>query len=394
MSLVEERLPRGTILDQRYRIVALIKAGGMGAVYRAEDLQLNQKVCAIKEMIDAYESASDRQAGIDRFLSEVQVMEGLKHVNIPRVTDHFMENNNYYFVMEFIEGTDLSTMLSDEGAPGLDPIRVLEWAVQVCDALDYIHGLRPPIVHRDLKPSNLIRRHADGRILLVDFGIARVTNPQAGWIGTPGYAPPEQQCGKHETRSDLYALGATIHELMTGKKPDDFYFDSFQELGIGGIPAGAWDVLVSALKQFPDERYATARQMRDGLVGVLGYEPMMQQDSGFAFNEAVARLKDATLDPLLQQLTTRYGNECQTPFLPRQLERLVFTLGASTPFKLIVCVNEGRGAVDFFEQQGILGPTLLGSVAVAADDAADAVKPLLDRFVRDYEGFKNSDWQF
>ena len=124
--------------------------------------------------------------------------------------------------MDFIQGTDLSTMLQDEGSPGLPATRVLEWAIQVCDALVYIHSLRPPVVHRDLKPSNLILRHSDGRILLIDFGIARVTNPMPGyWIGTTGYAPPEQQAGRHEPRSDLYALGACIHELITGIKPED-----------------------------------------------------------------------------------------------------------------------------------------------------------------------------
>ncbi|MBM3463801.1 MAG: serine/threonine protein kinase [Armatimonadetes bacterium] len=394
MSLVEERLRPGHILDGRYRIAQLICAGGMGAVYRAEDLKLNQKVCAIKEMLESFESPGERQAAIDRFLSEVAVMETLKHANIPRVTDHFVENNKYYFVMEFIEGVDLQTLLEREGAPGLEPERVLTWAVQVCDALEYLHSQKPPIVHRDLKPSNLILRDTDGRILLIDFGIARVTNPQAGWIGTPGYAPPEQQCGKHEPSSDLFALGATVHELLTGQKPDDFYFKSFEEMGITHIPAGVWEVLVSALQTFTDERYPNARAMRSDLVGALGYEPDIAHDASFAFNESVARLKDSVLDPSLRQLITRYGNDCQTPFLPRMLERLVFTLGSSTPFKLIMQANEAAGTVDFFEQQGILDQSLLGAVRPDDAEAGRQASEILDRFVRDYESFKNSNWGF
>lgn len=390
----EQSLPRGAVLDRRYRIVSLIKAGGMGSVYRAEDLKLNGKTCAIKEMIESFDNATDRQAGIDRFLSEVQVMETMAHSNIPRVTDHFLENNNYYFVMEYIEGTDLSTMLQTDGHPGLPATRVLEWAIQVCDALVYIHGLRPPVVHRDLKPSNMILRHADGRILLIDFGIARVTNPMPGyWIGTAGYAPPEQQAGRHEPRSDLYALGACIHELITGKKPEDFSFESFDELKITDVPVGTWGALETSLQLHPDDRFGNATEMRRGLARVLGYEPVVESNHSFAFYESVQRLKEAAIDSELQQLMIRYGNECQTASLPRQLERLVFILGSTTSFELIIQVNEGRGEVEFLERQGILDATLLGCVNPAAADSPAQVRKFIDTFVRDYEGFKNASWQ-
>lgn len=383
----------GAVLDRRYRIVSLVKAGGMGSVYRAEDLKLNGKTCAIKEMIESFDNASDRQAGIDRFLSEVQVMEAMSHANIPRVTDHFLENNNYYFVMDFIEGTDLSTLLQNDGHPGLPPTRVLEWASQVCDALEYIHGLRPPVVHRDLKPSNLILRHSDGRILLIDFGIARVTNPSPGfWIGTCGYAPPEQQAGRHEPRSDLYALGACIHELITGVKPEDFSFASFDELGITDVPDGTWQTLETALQLHPDDRFPNAASMRQEVARVLGYQPVVESNRSFAFYESVQRLKEAAIDSPLQQLMIRYGNECQTGSLPRKLERLVFTLGSTTPFELVIQVDEGRGEVEFLERQGILDPTLLGRVDPVAADAAAGVGRCIDTFVRDYESFKNASW--
>ena len=388
----QERLEPGVVLDNRYRIVGLINAGGMGAIYRAEDLKLDRKSCAIKEMLDIFSSAGERQAGIDRFLSEVQVMESLKHVNIPRVTDRFVESNRYYFVMEFIEGIDLASLLRRDGHPGLSPQTVLEWGVQACDALDYLHAQRPAIIHRDLKPSNLMLRQ-DGRILLIDFGISRVANPQVGWIGTVGYAPPEQQLGKHEPSSDLYALGATLHELVTGKAPEGFFFDSFAELKIKGVPSGAWEAISQALQAFPDERYASAREMRKKLVAALGYEPRLEHDASFAFSQAVARFKDDTLDALLRPVIRRYGNECHTPYLPRLLERLVFTLGHATPFELIIQVNEARACIDFFERQGILDPVKIGSLSPEDPAMAAHCSMFIERFLGDYETFKDSSWQ-
>ncbi|NDD27918.1 MAG: serine/threonine protein kinase [Proteobacteria bacterium] len=389
------RLAPGTVLDSRYRIVAPIKAGGMGAVYRAVDLEVGEKTCAIKEMLDQFESPSDRQAGIDRFLREIQVMEHMAHANIPRVTDHFVENNNFYFVMEFIEGIDLSTILKEQGSPGLPWERAVEWGIQVCDALSYTHSLKPePVVHRDIKPSNLMLRHSDGRILIVDFGIARVTNPGPNlWIGTREYAPPEQQLRKHIPCSDLFALGVTMHELITGAKPDGFYIESFEEMGRTDLPASLWEALRHALQLNPDYRYQTATDMRDALIRTLGYTPHVAHDEGFAFSEKVQRLKDVAIEPPLRLLISRYGNECHTPHLPRKLERLVFTLGAETPFQLIIQVNEPNGCIDFVERQGILDPVSLGAVAPDDEAAQEQVKRLIDLFVRDYESFKNANWQ-
>ncbi|HEY4001836.1 MAG TPA: protein kinase, partial [Candidatus Xenobia bacterium] len=124
-------LPPGTVLDKRYKIVSLIAAGGMGAVYRAEDTVMGGRACAIKEMLDTTETSEERHASVDRFLAEVQVLHGLSHPVIPRILDSFLENNSFYFVMDYIEGMDLSSYLKDNGAPGLDQNQVMEWAVQV-----------------------------------------------------------------------------------------------------------------------------------------------------------------------------------------------------------------------------------------------------------------------
>lgn len=381
------------VLDQRYRISRLIKAGGMGAVYQAEDIKMENRICAVKQMLDNFSDPSERQVAIDRFLSEIQVLTNLRHLNIPQVTDHFLERDSFYFVMEYIEGKDLSSILRSEGSPGLEEERVLRIAIQVCEALKYIHNLDPPVAHRDIKPSNLIQRERDKRILLIDFGIARVTNPQEGyWIGTPGYAPPEQQYGKPEPRSDIYALGATIHHLLTGRRPDDFVFPSFEELGVR-VSKEIEQVLVEALMWNPEERIATASEMQGKLKKILGYDPVCYREDGeFVFNAAVSQFKDKVLDLLLNDIIQRYGNECHTRFLPRHLDYLVFTLACPTPFELIIKRNDMQKVVEFYEKQGILDPVSIGIVDPQREDEVKKVGDIIERFIHDYEVFKNMSW--
>lgn len=395
MNMLHEyhRLSAGTVIDQRYRIKKLVKAGGMGAVYQAEDQLMDMKLCAIKEMLESFTDPADRRAAIDRFLSEVQVLGSLSHPNIPHVSDHFLENNNFYFVMEYIDGIDLATMLSQKGNPGLEEYKVLEWAIQVCKALEYLHSLKPPIAHRDIKPSNLILRRSDGRILLIDFGIARVTNPSEGfWIGSGGYAPPEQQIGKPEPRSDLYALGAAIHELVTGRKPDSFNFPALKELGVDS--PGLEELLKRALEWDPNKRISSATEMKEALHEILGYRVKTEESqSNFQFNKAVNEVKEMIIDPLLTELMGRYGNECYTKWLPRNIEYLVFTLACPTTFELIIVKNAEEKLIEFYEKQGILDKILIGKADPLKKEELNKIKDIIDKYVNDYEKFKNANWQ-
>jgi serine/threonine protein kinase len=393
MVIEENWLTPGEMLDHRYRIARLIKAGGMGAVYQAEDTKMGNRICAVKQMLDSFTDPSERQAAIDRFLSEIQVLSSLRHPNIPQVTDHFLQKNSFYFVMEYIEGKDLSTILKQEGAPGLGEERVLRIAIEVCEALKYIHGLESPFAHRDIKPSNLLQRSREGRILLIDFGIARVTSPQEGyWIGTPGYAPPEQQYGKPEPRSDIYALGATMHELLTGKRPADFNFATFQDLDVT-VSEGLEKIIIGALMWNPDERIASGAELQAQLKEVLGYNPISYEENGeFAFNSAVAVFKAKILDSAIMDLISRYGNECYTRFIPKHLDYLAITLSCGTNFELIIKKNDHDRAIDFFEKQGILDQVMLGSLDPQKENDGRKLKELLDRFVEDYEVFKNANW--
>lgn len=382
------------MLDNRYRIVRKVKSGGMGSVYQAEDTALDNKLVAVKEMIDSFSTGRERREGIDRFLSEIQVLADLHHPNIPRITDHFLAQNRFYFVMEFVDGIDLSRKLHREGNPAFTAPQVAGWAFQVCQALEYLHHREPPVVHRDIKPSNLLLRQSDNRVLIIDFGIARVVSSQEGfWIGTPGYAPPEQQMGKPEPRSDLYALGAAMHELLTARKPDSFDFPSFETLGVE-VPEPLKAIIIRALQFDPEQRFQGAREMRSALQAFLGAEAIPLPDSDeMDFTGSVRTLKSQVIDPVLNDLIRRYGNECHTPFVPRHLEYLVFTLACPTPFELIIRKNDETGRLEFFEKQGLLERQPLGTLDPGSAEAPDQARKLLDRFVDHYEEFKNANWQ-
>ncbi len=213
----------GQIINNRYRIDALLGQGGMGAVYKVWDLNL-EKAAALKENLDASPEAQKQ------FGREARLMASLEHPNLPRVTDFFfIPGQGQYLVMDFVHGEDMQRLLDQahrsnaSGGPGgLPQAQVVHWILQIIDALEYLHTQNPPIIHRDIKPAN-IRIRSDGRAMLVDFGIAKTYDPGlATTMGakaiTPGFSPPEQYGGgSTDSRSDIYALGATLYTLLTGR---------------------------------------------------------------------------------------------------------------------------------------------------------------------------------
>ncbi len=212
-------LTQGIILNNRYRIVKLLGQGGFGAVYRAWDINLN-RACALKENLDA---SPEAQAQFGR---EALILANLNHPNLARVSDYFfIPDQGQYFVMDFVQGDDLQQML-DRAVSGLPETQVLQWIAQICDAVAYLHAQNPPIIHRDIKPAN-IKITPEGKAILVDFGIAKIYDPNLKTtVGaravTPGFSPPEQYGqGKTDNRSDIYALGATLYTLLTGRTPPD-----------------------------------------------------------------------------------------------------------------------------------------------------------------------------
>ncbi len=391
-----DSLEKGKLLDSRYRISNLIKSGGMGSVYKALDIHLDNKICAVKEMMDTFSTTEERRSGIDRFLSEIQVLESFHHPNIPRVTDHFFLEKaplRFYFVMEYIDGIDLSSYLKQYGNPGLPEAQVIKWAVQVCEALEYLHKQEPPVAHRDIKASNLLLRYEDNRILLIDFGIARVTNPGEGyWIGTPGYAPPEQQMGKPIPQSDFYALGATMHELLSGKRPEDFYFPAFNDLNIE-VSERLTDFISVCLEFDPLDRPADAATMKNELLDILGEDIGVGALSpNYLFDDLVQEFKKNKLDKILKDLIGRYGNEAHTKHVPNYLDYFEFTLSCPTNFSLIIKKSEKDHRIHFYEKQGILEKKELGSLNPALKQETDMVHGFISKFTKDYEKFKSANW--
>ncbi|MBN2550239.1 MAG: protein kinase [Anaerolineales bacterium] len=206
------------IHHDRYRIDDMLGKGGMGAVYKAWDLSLEIPV-AIKENLETSPEARKQ------FLREANILAKLSHPNLPRVIDHFyIPDQGQYLVMDYIEGEDLKSMLDRLGR--LPESMVVNWIGQITDALAYLHRQPQPIIHRDIKPSN-IKIRPDGSAVLVDFGIAKVFDVHlVTTVGakavTPGYSPPEQYGGGNtDVRSDIYALGATLYHLLTGRTPPE-----------------------------------------------------------------------------------------------------------------------------------------------------------------------------
>jgi WD40 repeat protein/tRNA A-37 threonylcarbamoyl transferase component Bud32 len=215
------------LLKQRYRLLSQVGSGGFGAVYRAEDTQLANRLVAVKEMQPS--SLRSKELGeAAAFRREGLLLAGLTHPNLPRIYDHFSEDGRWYLVMDFIQGETLEAALDREPEGRLPLERVLKIGAQLCQVLDYLHTRQPPIIFRDLKPSNVMLRE-DGTLFLVDFGIARLFKPgqtkDTVAFGTLGYAAPEQ-FGKAQTtpRSDIYALGALLHQMLTGNDPSDTPF--------------------------------------------------------------------------------------------------------------------------------------------------------------------------
>ncbi len=208
-----------TIIGGRYRVVKPLGGGGMKMVYLAEDLRLAARPCALAEMVDSFTSPATQQQAVTAFQREADMLATLSNEHIPRVFDRFSDENHHYLVMEYIEGITLEDKLRIAGGK-LPEAEVVEVSLQVCDTLVYLHHLSPPVIYRDLKPSNVMLS-AQGQAKLIDFGIARHFQPtqNATMIGTQGYAPPEQYRGKVDVRSDIYALGATMHHAISGRDP-------------------------------------------------------------------------------------------------------------------------------------------------------------------------------
>jgi outer membrane protein assembly factor BamB/tRNA A-37 threonylcarbamoyl transferase component Bud32 len=265
----------GVILQERYAIEGTLGIGGMSVVYRGRDLRFKDVVrpCAIKEMYQSAPDSNTRLLNLKNFEREAGLLATLQHPAIPKVYDFFEENGRIYLVLEQIPGRDLESVLDEAKGP-LAEERVLRWGMQICDVLSYLHTQQPePIVFRDMKPSNIMVTPEE-RIVLIDFGIARNltrADRKGTIIGTEGYSPPEQYRGVAEPSGDLYALGATLHHLLTNSDPRLETPFTFHERPIRQlnpkISLEAEVVVTRALSYDMTSRWSSAAEMRDALMG-------------------------------------------------------------------------------------------------------------------------------
>jgi len=219
-------LSEGTLLNSRYQINRKIGGGGMGAVYLASDQNLGGVERAVKEMVQSSIEEEQQHKAIEDFRRESTILSALDHPSIPTIYDFFFDDREgrFYLVMKYISGGDLAARLRATPGGRFDEKKVTEWALQIVDVLAYLHGLPTTIVYRDLKPSNIMLDGNTGRVMLIDFGIARSINQQEKGVtavGTMGYAPPELFSGQVEPRSDIYSLGSTMFHLLTGADPQN-----------------------------------------------------------------------------------------------------------------------------------------------------------------------------
>ncbi|MGH2626256.1 MAG: serine/threonine-protein kinase, partial [Anaerolineales bacterium] len=259
----------GSVLRSRYHIQNVLGRGGMGAVYRAIDSNLGVAV-AVKENL----FTSDEYAR--QFRREANILASLRHPNLPRVTDHFViEGQGQYLVMDFIEGEDLRQRLERDGAA--DESVVLEWFLEVADALAYLHSRNPPILHRDVKPGN-IKLTPDGRAILVDFGLAKVwgevgSTTTGAKAMTPGFSPPEQYgTGRTDPRTDVYSMGATMYAALTAAIPEDSLERAMGRAELTpirkrnpAVSALVAQVVERSLGVRPEERYQNTREFAAAL---------------------------------------------------------------------------------------------------------------------------------
>ncbi|MGQ9467449.1 MAG: serine/threonine protein kinase [Anaerolineae bacterium] len=264
-------LSPGQMLQNRYRIVRNLGGGGMGTVYLAEDIRLANKLCAVKELLpDPRATLEEQMQAAEQFQREAAILAHLSHPNLPNVYDYFEEANQFYLVMDYIEGETLADRLR-RSPQGLPPEEVAGWGVQLCNVLEYLHSQHPPVIFRDMKPANVMVT-PQGEVKLIDFGVARLFDPGKRTdtlkMGTAGYAPPEQYAGQGQTtpRSDLYALGVTLHELLTGDDPTahPFTFTPPHQLNRAISPALS-AVVMRAVQLDPAARYPSARAFREAL---------------------------------------------------------------------------------------------------------------------------------
>ncbi len=259
------------VLKERYEIISSLATGGMGEIYMAYDLRL-KRPCVVK---GHYKKGLEklphniREQIVKPFEKEAEMLANLRHASLPCVTDYFIEKDTCYIIMDYIEGNDLEVILSESEEKGLPEKQVIEWAVQICRILEYLHGQKPPLIHGDIKPANIIIRESDGWLVLVDFGSASFSTlkPDKKEVyGTDGYAAPEQYLGVQEVRSDIYSLGCTMYELLTGALGEENFIFTPPRKIIPELSSDLEIIIMKCLEFNINNRFTCAKELKENLL--------------------------------------------------------------------------------------------------------------------------------
>jgi serine/threonine protein kinase len=307
-----------TLLHRRYIIMQTIGKGGMAAVYEARDTRRGS-LCAIKEMSLSAVTPGEESRAVQNFLAEARILSRLNHPNLPAFTDFFTEDSRHYLVMEYIDGSTLEDLLAQQGHP-FSERRVLSWARQLCDVLEYLHSQQPPVIFRDMKPGNIMLTRG-GRIKLIDFGIARLFRPAGGsqdtqLLGTPGFSPPEQYGGDQtDERSDIYSLAMTLFQLMTLSVSEKGFGLTNVHANFPTISPPVARALEKATSLNKEDRYESIVVFRRALLGI----------DTFRFENG----GEATTPQELADLCARYPEEASNYLYSGEIESWLKEIGAN-----------------------------------------------------------------
>ncbi len=280
-----QSLKNGEVLRERYTIREKIGQGGTGSIYLADDLRLQGRLCAIKEVEHNQTLPSDiLEQAREQFFREASVLARLDHPNLPKVSDYFSEDTRDYLVMDYVPGKDLRELMQEakRNKTFLSESEVLRWAVQIADALNYMHHQNPPIIHRDIKPSN-IKITPSGLVKLVDFGLVKIMAPDEVTItviqgqGTALYTPLEQYGGDDthtDPRADIFSFGATLYHLLTNEPPAEVRKRFLNNRSLippreinPNLSLHIEKAILWAMSLHPDNRPLNVLALRDALVG-------------------------------------------------------------------------------------------------------------------------------
>ncbi|MBE3144123.1 MAG: serine/threonine-protein kinase, partial [Planctomycetes bacterium] len=374
-----------SLLHNRYRIEQVIAQGGMGAIYQAVDESLGVKV-AVKENLFSTEE-STRQ-----FRREATMLAGLRHPNLPRVTDHFViPDQGQYLVMDFIEGDDLKQSIANRGK--LQEDEAVFIGAIICDALTYLHTRQPEIVHRDIKPGN-IKVAPDEQVYLVDFGLAKESRSgQATTVGaqalTPGFAPPEQYGQGTDTRSDIYSLGATLYAVLAGQIPEDALARAMGSAELTplrkynpAVSERTASVIEKAMAVDVNQRYQTAEEFKQALLNANTLA--RQKSSRLLQSNNTSKMPVKITAPLPGQVKIPPALPTQNlgrPSARSSLPLLALLIGAIAVVGLVVIVVGivvGRNYLVGISQTPTIAPTIpliIKSTKTVLPEATSTIAP-------------------